>query len=92
MRANKISLNANKTEIILFRSAYRSKINKNLNFRLSGQKLNLTHKVKYLGVTLDGHLTWATHIKQLLPKLSRATGMLAKIRHFVTMETLINIY
>ena len=38
-RANKISLNVNKTEIVVFRSPTKQ-IYKNLNFRLRGQKLS----------------------------------------------------
>ena len=37
LRSNKISLNADKTEIIIFRSK-RKQITKYLNFRISGQK------------------------------------------------------
>ena len=92
LQANKISLNTKKTEIILFRSKQKQNIKKHLNFRLSGQKLNLTSKVKYLGVILDEHLSFDSHIKGILPKLNRANGMLAKIRHFVSKNTLLNIY
>ena len=92
MRSNKISLNSAKTEIVLFRPTYKKEIKKKLNFRLSGQKLELSDKVIYLGVTLDEHLSWKTHIKKTLLKLSRAIGLLAKIRHYVPKETLKNIY
>ena len=49
LRSNKISLNADKTEIIIFRSK-RKQITKYLNFRTSGQKNNISNKVKYLGL------------------------------------------
>ena len=38
-RANRIFLNTNKTEILLFRTKNKS-ITKNLNFRISGQKID----------------------------------------------------
>ena len=71
LRANKISLNANKTEIIIFKRKNK-KIEKKLNFRVSGQKINTTTTVKYLGVHLNDSLTWNTHLENLLPKLNRA--------------------
>ena len=49
LRANKISLHVNKTEIVVFRSPTKQ-IYKNLNFRLSGQKIEPT---KYLKVVID---------------------------------------
>ena len=52
LRANKISLNANKTEIVVFRSPTKQ-IYKSLNFRLSGQKIKPKHCAKYLGVIID---------------------------------------
>ena len=92
LRANKISLNASKTEIVLFKSKNKSKITKHLNFRISGQKIIPVSKVKYLGILLDEHLNFNDQFKQLYQKLNRATGMLAKIRHYVPTNTLLNIY
>ena len=48
--------------------------------------------VKYLGVLIDCHFKWDIHTVELKTKLSRAVGMLSKIRHYVKLETLINIY
>ena len=91
LRANKISLNATKTTLINFRSKSK-KITKKINFRISGQKLLPSKSIKYLGIHLDEHLSWSEHINYLLPKISRNTGMLTKIRHFVDNKTLLNIY
>ena len=44
-------MNANKTEIVVFRSPTKQ-IYKNLNFRLSGQKIEPKLCSKYLGVIL----------------------------------------
>ena len=52
----------------------------------------LQNSVKYLGIHLDPHLHWKYHIHELSMKLSRATGMLSKIRHYVSYNTLISIY
>ena len=51
LRANNISPNTSKTEIILF-CPKRKTISKRLNFRISKQKLNISKNVKYLGITL----------------------------------------
>lgn len=91
LRANKISLNASKTEIILFKTK-RKPITKKLNFRLSGQKLMTSTHAIYLGLTLDENLTWENHLHGLILKLSRSTGILAKLRHYLDYKTLISVY
>ena len=48
--------------------------------------------MKYLGLLIDCHLSWHAHEIELHAKLSRAIGMLCKIRHFVKYETLCMIY
>ena len=75
LRSNKISLNASKTEIITFKTKLKT-INKHLNFRVSGQKINPTTSVKYLGVHLRDSLTWEIHFKNLKTKLNRGIGLL----------------
>ena len=48
--------------------------------------------VKYLGVLIDAHLNFSYHINSISTKLSRAIGVLYKIRHYVTKDTLRLIY
>ena len=61
----------------------RKQITKHLNFRISGQKIEISTRVKYLGIQIDQHLNWNEHIKNIVPKLSRALGVLSKICHYV---------
>ena len=57
LRANKISLNSGKTELVLLRSK-NNEITKNMNFSISEQKINILCKTKYLGLRLEEHLTF----------------------------------
>ena len=91
LRANKISLNTKKTELILFKSK-NANLTKHLNFRVSGQKILPVKTIKYLGIKFDEHLSFLPHMQDLALKLSRSNGMLAKIRHYVNFETLLSIY
>ena len=91
LKANKIALNAGKTEILIFRNP-KKPINYDLKLTLDGHRLYPSTYVKYLGILIDPHLNWSYHTKTLAPKLSRAIGMLAKMRHFVTPEILRNLY
>ena len=47
---------------------------------------------KYLGIQIDQLLDWNEHIKNIIPKLSRAVGVLSKIRHYVPKLLLNTIY
>ena len=91
LRANKISLNAAKTEIIIFRRK-NTQVLKKLNFCLSGQKIEVTDQVKYLGILLNNTLTWVTHLNDLIKKLNCAIGLLVKIRHYTPKFSLKGIY
>ena len=91
LKANKISLNSSKTEAILFRHPNKP-IKYDLKLKIDGKKIYLSNSVKYLGLYLDQHLNWKSHIHALSSKLSRAIGMLSKIRHYVSFNTLISIY
>ena len=79
LRANRISMNASKTEIILFRTKTKT-ITKHLNFRISGQKVNIVKQTKYLGIYLDEYLTW------------NSCDLLAKLRYFTNTDLLRTVY
>ena len=91
LNANKISLNINKTEYILFRHKQKS-TNFHLKLKLNGKKLYPSSYIKYLGIFLDENLNWKKQVSILSSKLRRANGALAKLRHFVPPKTLISIY
>ena len=63
-----------------------------LKIQLNGKKLLPSSHVKYLGVLIDDQLKWNFYINELSTKLSRATGMIAKIRHYVNAKSLSMIY
>ena len=70
----------------------RKQIYKNLNFRLSGQKIKPKRCTKYLGVIIDEHLSFNEYMNTLKQKLNRANGILAKLRYYVTADVLKTIY
>ena len=57
-----------------------------------GCKFDPTDNVQYLGVYIDKFLSWDCYITQLSNKLSRANGILSKLRHFTKKETLLSVY
>ena len=41
---------------------------------------------------VDEHLNWKTHIKSVCMKLSKASGILHRVRYQLTQKTLMNLY
>ena len=91
LQENKITLNVNKTDIVIFRSP-RKQITKEMNFRLSRQNIIQNACTKYLGVLLGEHLLFKDHINTLKQKLNRANGILAKMRHHLPSDILKTVY
>ena len=92
LNANKISLNVKKTELVVFKSK-RKQFDDEIKLKLSRKRLFPTDSVKYLGVKIDGNLSWKSHIDYLSVKLSRASSLLFKIRNFVySSELYISLY
>jgi len=44
--------------------------------------------LKYLGVLLDNKLSWKTHIQKVKTQLSRACGILSKLKHYTSPPVL----
>ena len=48
--------------------------------------------IKYLGVIIDSTLSWKDHICNLTKKLSRVIGVMFKLRPFVNLKIMRNVY
>jgi len=90
LMANKISLNSSKTELIVFRK--NNVPIPNLKIKLNGVNLKPKSEIKYLGITIDEHLTFKTHINIMNAKLKRANNLLALSRHYLPNNLLKQIY
>ena len=48
--------------------------------------------IKYLGILIDSTLSWKDPITNLSKKLSRLIGILYKLRSFVNLKIMKNVY
>ena len=92
MKLNKISLNTKKTDLILFHSRQNILNKDNISIKINNKRLKLVDHIKYLGTYLDKQPSWDEHIKQLSSKLSRANGILSKLRHNAPLTTCLQVY
>ena len=58
LKANKLSLNVDKSKLVIFKSKQKRFDNNDISIKLNGCKLNPTDHVKYLGLYLDKNLNW----------------------------------
>ena len=79
LRLNKLSLNSNKTELIFLHSKRHTLNYDGISIKFNNRKIFPVDSIKYLGMYIDKYLSWNIHIQQL--KLSRANGILSKLRH-----------
>ena len=72
--ADKLALNLDKTNFVLFHSPQVS-ITELIRLKLGKKQIHQEKYVKFLGVLLDEHLTWKYHIAELSRKLARVSGV-----------------
>ena len=63
-----------------------------MNFRLSGQKINLAEQINYLELFISNKLTWDSYRNSFINKLNSVIGLPAKIRHYIPKFLLKSIY
>ena len=91
LSANKIYLNIEETELVIFKSP-RKVLPDEMKIKLCGKRLYPSNSIKYLGVKIDRFLHWHDQVNFIAVKLNRADALLLKIRNYVDMKTLRNIY
>ena len=90
LAANKLSLNVKKSIFMHFHHGRQRK--NTLNIKINNTNIEEKSTAKYLGTLIDNKLTWKPHIQYIKTKLSRATGIISKIRYFSTDNVLLNLY
>ena len=91
LNANKISLNVEKTEKVIFKHQ-RKKLDTEIKIKLNEKRLYPSQSVWYLGIKIDHNMNWKNHINDNAVKLNRANALLFKIRNFVNITILKTIY
>ena len=92
---NKLSINLKKTNYMIVKSPRKKNMNVNINItNRDGSCHSLERKdhIKYLGVMIDSALTWKYHISYVCSKLSRNTGVISKLRHYLPLKQLTQLY
>ena len=74
---NKLSINVKKSNFIIFRPR-QNRQTLDLAFSISNYSTDRFKEATFLGVILDEHLTWKSHIHNVAGKVSKAVGVTYK--------------
>jgi len=90
-KVNKLSLNLNKTNYILFTK--KSKFTDNrIHVKIDNVPIRKVKQTKFLGVIINDKLSWEDHIITIKGKISKGLGILTKLRHYLPNHILVNLY
>ena len=92
LNLNRLALNVSKTNFVIFRSP-KKPLNHNVTLIMNKKAIEQKDHVKYLGILMEQHLSWKHQISNVSKKISRGTGILAKLRG-IGMDKLLlsNVY
>ena len=92
---NRLAVNVTKTNYVLFTTLQKEKhLQLEDRHTLAFESLDLTIKseVKFLGITLDKHLSFKSHLKNLTAKLSKALYAIKRAAKVLKMKDLVTLY
>ena len=90
--ANKLSLNLDKTNYILFKSHRKTPPSENLGITIKDAPLTQVESTRFLGVHIDQHLTWKVHINEISNKIAKNVGILSRIAYLLPQSVKLNLY
>ena len=95
-RANKLSVNASKTNYMVLGTKHMVVQNidkeENINIILDDTNLQRVQHTKFLGVLIDECLSWKNHIDCVSKTISRNIGIMNKLKHFIPDCILYTLY
>ena len=62
-----------------------------MNISINNHIISNVDNLEYLGVILDNKLTWNSHIAQVRKQISQACGALTRLRHYLSINSLITV-
>ena len=90
LNANKLSLNIDKTNFMLFRPKGKNEICPSIH--ICGANIIEVDSAKFLGIVIDNRLNWVEHVKCISRKIAKGIGIIIKARKSFESETLLNLY
>ena len=84
LNINKLSLNVKKTKFMLFHY-HQCNVNSLIpKLAINSEPIERVTECNFLGLTIDGHLSWPPHIQKISNKISRTIKIMCQLRFLPT--------
>ena len=91
-KANRLSVNLKKTNFVIFGSPAKTKSVNKCEILLDNVNINRTNEAKFLGVIIDEHLSWKSHITYIKGKIAKNIGIMNRLKFLLSEKTLLSLY
>jgi hypothetical protein len=89
-QVNKLSLNIQKTNFIIFGN--KKKMQGDFKINIHGVELQRVYVTKFLGVYIDHEFNWIEHIRVIKQKVAKNIGIITKVQQLINIEALHSLY
>ena len=90
LKANKLSLNKQKTKAMIFHTPQRKVVKPNLI--IDNHSIMYVDDFNYLGIHFDKHLTWKKHIEIISKKISKTIGIFNRLKRYLPPKVMVILY
>ena len=91
-KLNKLSLNIDKTNYMIFKNKHNNKPTPNLKIEIDNKHIEKVDTTKFLGILIDFNLTWKAHTVHITKIVSKYNGIFRKVRPFLNTDSLHTLY
>ena len=93
LRANRLSLNVAKTELMIIGSRQRLNAQcEEIDISIDDKTIRRVDHTKSLGLTIDAQFSWSKHVDEICKKVSSAIGALKRVRPFISTDVAVHTY
>ena len=90
LKANKLSLNIDKTRFMIFQPSKRHV--PELKLKIENKEIKQVKEFDFLGISVDENLSWKSHIDKIGFKIKKVLAIMNRLKKYLPSETLLIIY
>ncbi len=91
-KANKLSLNIDKSNYIIFKNRFGNRNYEDLDISIDDNRISRVFYTKFLGVIVDDCLTWNKHTAHIANLVCKYSGILFRWKSFLNLDVLFTLY